>query len=297
MTLQQIRYFLVLAEELHFWKTAEKVYVSQSSLSRQIQSLEEELGVTLFERDKRNVKLTDAGVFLKKKWEDLLDEFDRTLQHAKKIEEGSSGLISIAYPGSISYNYLPELLRIFSEEKPDLKVELMEPTDITLENLLTSYQIDVAFSRNTVLNSSICSERLYAEPVCLVVPKNHWLTAEDFVDLRDVKDEKFILSGLHHTTYFSSLLRSIFNTYGFEPQAHIESDFGSMILNLISRELGISILPYSFQFSLNSHVRFITLPEKTELFINWRKNDDRKIVKNVIEYATNLGKRYNQQFI
>lgn len=173
----------------------------------------------------------------------------------------------------------------------------MEPTDITLENLLTSYQIDVAFSRNTVLNSSICSERLYAEPVCLVVPKNHWLTAEDFVDLRDVKDEKFILSGLHHTTYFSSLLRSIFNTYGFEPQAHIESDFGSMILNLISRELGISILPYSFQFSLNSHVRFITLPEKTELFINWRKNDDRKIVKNVIEYATNLGKRYNQQFI
>lgn len=64
MTLQQIRYFLVLAEELHFWKTAEKVYVSQSSLSRQIQSLEEELGVTLFERDKRNVKLTDAGVFL-----------------------------------------------------------------------------------------------------------------------------------------------------------------------------------------------------------------------------------------
>nr|BFF40125.1 hypothetical protein BACY1_19300 [Tenacibaculum mesophilum] len=66
MTIQQIRYFLILAEELHFWKTAEKVYTSQSSLSRQIQSLEEELGITLFERDKRNVKLTEAGVFLKK---------------------------------------------------------------------------------------------------------------------------------------------------------------------------------------------------------------------------------------
>lgn len=297
MTLQQIRYFLALAEELHFWKTAEKVYVSQSSLSRQIQSLEEELGVTLFERDKRNVKLTDAGTFLKNKWTDLIDEFERTLQHAKKIEEGSSGLISIAYPGSISYNYLPELLRIFSEEKPDLKVELLEPTDITLENLLTSYQIDVAFSRNEVLNTSILSERLYAEPVCLVVPKNHWLTTESFVDLRDAKDEKFILSGLHHNTYFSSLLRSIFNTYGFEPQTHIESDFGSMILNLISRNLGVSILPYSFQFSLNSGVRFITLPEKTELFINWRKNDDRNIVKNVIKYATNLGKRYHKRFI
>lgn len=297
MTFQQIRYFLTLAEELHFWKTAEKVYTSQSSLSRQIQSLEEELGVTLFERDKRNVKLTEAGVFLKKKWDVLLDEFDRTHQHAKKIDEGSSGLVSIAYPGSISYNYLPELLKIFSEEKPDLKIELMEPTDITLEKLLSSYQIDVAFSRNKVLNTSILSERLYAEPVCLVVPKDHWVTEDSFVDLRDVKDEKFILSGLHHTTYFSSLLRNIFNTYGFEPQTHIESDFGSMILNLIGRGLGISILPYSYQFSLNTNLRFITLPENTELYINWRKNDNRKIIKNVIEYAVTLGKSYNRKFI
>ncbi|CAM1369773.1 LysR family transcriptional regulator [Tenacibaculum litoreum] len=297
MTFQQIRYFLTLAEELHFWKTAEKVYTSQSSLSRQIQSLEEELGITLFERDKRNVKLTEAGVFLKKKWDVLLDEFDRTHQHAKKIDEGSSGLVSIAYPGSISYNYLPELLKIFSEEKPDLKVELMEPTDITLEKLLSSYQIDFAFSRNEVLNTSILSERLYAEPVCLVVPKDHWITEDSFVDLRDVKDEKFILSGLHHTTYFSSLLRNIFNTYSFEPQTHIESDFGSMILNLIGRGLGISILPYSYQFSLNTNLRFITLPENTELYINWRKNDNRKIIKNVIEYSVKLGKNYNRKFI
>ncbi|TDQ23986.1 LysR family transcriptional regulator [Tenacibaculum caenipelagi] len=297
MTFQQIRYFLVLAEELHFWKTAEKVYTSQSSLSRQIQALEEELGITLFERDKRNVKLTDAGIFLKKKWGDLLDEFDRTHQHAKKIEEGSSGLVSIAYPGSISYNYLPELLKIFSEEKPDLKVELMEPIDISIENLLTNYQIDLAFSRNKVLNSSVLFEKLYAEPVCLVVPENHWLTADNFVDLKDVKNEKFIISGLHHTTYFSSLLRNIFNTYGFEPQTHIESDFGSMILNLISKGLGISILPYSFQFSLNSKVRFIKLPENTELYINWRKNDNRKITQDVINYSINLGKNYRKKFV
>ncbi|MEY8861509.1 LysR family transcriptional regulator substrate-binding protein [Tenacibaculum singaporense] len=130
-----------------------------------------------------------------------------------------------------------------------------------------------------------------------MVPKDHWVTEDSFVDLRDVKDEKFILSGLHHTTYFSSLLRNIFNTYGFEPQTHIESDFGSMILNLIGRGLGISILPYSYQFSLNTNLRFITLPENTELYINWRKNDNRKIIKNVIEYAVKLGKSYNRKFV
>src|SRR5690606_17078633 len=102
MTLQQIRYFLVLAKELHFWKTAEKVYTSQSSLSRQIQMLEEEVGIQLFERNKRNVKLTEAGKFLQARWEIQLDEFDRSLREAKKIHQGSSGNLSLAYPGSIS---------------------------------------------------------------------------------------------------------------------------------------------------------------------------------------------------
>ena len=68
MTTQQIKYFLSLATELHFWKAAEKLFISQSTLSRQIQSLEEEIGYQLFKRDKRNVKLTDAGIFLKDKW-------------------------------------------------------------------------------------------------------------------------------------------------------------------------------------------------------------------------------------
>ena len=84
MTIQQIRYFLVLAEELHFWKTSEKVYISQSSLSRQIQALEEELGFMLLERDKRNVKLTEAGKFLQERWSVLLDEMERAQTQAKK---------------------------------------------------------------------------------------------------------------------------------------------------------------------------------------------------------------------
>ncbi|WP_240484986.1 LysR family transcriptional regulator [Arenibacter latericius] len=85
MTIQQIKYFLILANELHFWRSAEKTFISQSSLSRQIQSLEQELGVQLFERDKRNVKLTDAGKFLKEKYAVLIEELDQYHRHAKKL--------------------------------------------------------------------------------------------------------------------------------------------------------------------------------------------------------------------
>lgn len=294
MTTQQIKYFLVLAEELHFWKTSEKVYTSQSSLSRQIQSLEDELGIQLFERNKRNVKLTEAGQFLKKHWEVLLDDFDRTCKQAKKIDEGTSGAIAIAYPGSISFNFLPQLLENLNHEMPDLKTELTEPTDVTQEELLLNYKVDIAFSRDAIQNPTISSRKLYAEPVCLVVPQNHWLREDNFNDFRDLKDEKFIISGLHHTTHFASLLRSIFNTYDFEPKTSIKSDFGGMILNLVSNGLGISILPYSFQSAINNKLRFIKLSEEVDLFVNWRSDDRTQTTKNVINYSIKIGKRFNQ---
>lgn len=292
MTIQQIKYFLVLAKELHFWNTSEIVSISQSSLSRQIQSLEDELGLKLFERDKRNVKLTDAGVFLKAQWATFINELDRTHRQAKKIDAGTSGVISIAYPGSISFGFLPNLIKILSDKMPDLKVELTEPTDINHEKLILDHEIDITFSRDMILNPTISSKKLYSESVCLVVSKEHWLTEENFEDLSTVRNENFIISSLHNSTYFASLLRNLFKTYDFEPKTMIESDFGNMILNLVSKNLGISILPYSFKFANNPNVRFIEIKEHVDLYINWRKSDQNKVVKNIVEYSVELGEHY-----
>lgn len=291
MTFQQIRYFLVLAEELHFWKTAEKVYTSQSALSRQIQSLEEELEVKLFDRDKRNVKLTAAGTFLQRHWKVLIADFDRTHRQAKKINEGTSGLVSIAYPGSISFSFLPDLVKVLNDHIPDLKIELTEPTDQNHEKLLLSHQIDIAFSRDRILNPSIDSVKLYSESMYLVVPEDHWIDEHSFTDIRDVQEENFIISGLHHTTVFASLLRNLFKQYGIKPKTTIESDFGGMILNLVSKGLGISILPHSFQFAAHNKVRFIEINENVDLYINWHNHDPSKIIKNIVEYSEVLGKK------
>lgn len=98
MDLQQIKYFLALARELHFWNTAGKMNITQSALSRQIQSLENQLGVQLFERNKRNVKLTAAGQFLKEKWEVELSKLEFIHQSARQIQLGESGTITILIP-------------------------------------------------------------------------------------------------------------------------------------------------------------------------------------------------------
>lgn len=102
MELQQIKYFLALSQELHFWKTSERMFITQSALSRQIKALENEIGVQLFERSKRTVKLTEAGMFLRDKWLPLLDEINRIHVQARKIDQGATGLIRIGYPGSIA---------------------------------------------------------------------------------------------------------------------------------------------------------------------------------------------------
>lgn len=285
MTIQQINYFLTLASELHFWRTAEKIFISQSTLSRQIQALEDELGVQLFERDKRNVKLTDAGKFLQEKWTTVISELDQIHRQAKNIEKGISGHVSITYPGSIAFKFLPEFLVILNSNMPELKLELTEPTDENHEKLLLNYQTDIAFSRDEIKNKNIDSLKLYSEPICLVVPNNHWFNKESLKNLKELKDEKFIISGLHQNTFFASLLRTFFTKSDFEPKTIIESDFGGMILNLVSKEIGISILPLSFKIAKAKNVRFVKLDEEIDLYINWRKNEPNKTIQKVVEYA------------
>lgn len=280
--LQQIKYFISLAQELHFWNTAEKMFITQSALSRQIKALEDELGLKLFERNKRNVKLTKAGVFLRDQWIPMLDEINRIHRQARKIHKGAYGSVSIGYPGSIAYGFLPELIASIAHTLPELKVELAEPTDISFEQLLLNYQMDLAFRRDPAENPALKSICLYSEHFSLVVPKNHHLNEENCQGLQDVKEEKFILSGLQHKTFYVASLRQIFDDYGFSPNVYIESDFGGMILSLVAKGLGVSVLPSSYAFSALPDVRFINLPQKVNLYVIWRKDDASPVLKNVL---------------
>ncbi|GEQ85000.1 LysR family transcriptional regulator [Patiriisocius marinistellae] len=282
MTTQQIKYFLVLAEELHFWNTAEKVFISQSSLTRQIQALEDELGFSLFERNKRNVKLTNAGKFLQKHWTKTINELDQIYRQAKKIDQGDAGHVSISYPGSITFSVLPSFLEIIKNNLPDLKLELAELTDENHQKLLLDYNTDIAFSRDSIQHANIQSLKLSTEPICIAVPNNHWLDKKSISNIEKLKHENFIISGLHQTTFFSSLLRKLFNQLGFEPRISIESDFGGMILNLVSKGLGISILPHSFKHSKFDNVRFIDLKQTIDLYMHWRKNEHNKTITKVV---------------
>lgn len=282
MDIQQIKYFLALAEELHFWKTSEKVGITQSALSRQIIALENELQVKLFDRDKRNVKLTPAGHFLKDKWHFQLKEIEIIQKQALQIHLGESGTIKIAHPDSLSSSIIPEIVSKISSAFPKLSVELLQMPYSEEEECLKNHKVDFLLSRDITNSPYLTSKKLIFESLCLVVPNDHHLKIADDITPGNMKDQKFILTYGGSTSTYDALIDEIFKYYNFKPDYCITSQFGSTITSLIKKGLGISILPQSYNDGDNNGLRFIPLPFTSDLYITWRKDDPNTILKNIV---------------
>lgn len=273
---QQIHYFLALADELHFWKTSEKVFITQSALSRHIKSIEQELGFELFERDKRNVKLTPAGEFLRDNYAKLLADYESVTRRAKLIASGELGAIRIGYPASITFSVLPELLLALHEQYPHITAQMMEVDAIDVDPFLLSHRIDIAFNREPAKSKELSSAKLMTENFALVVPAYHRFAKKREISLQELsklKNEEFVLPSLTGKSEHASQLRAIFQEAGFSPSILFESDFGVTLLGLVAKGLGISIMPISYSHHLKHAVHFIKIPPTSDLLAIWRKGD------------------------
>lgn len=291
MNLQQIKYFLELADELHFWKTSEKIFITQSALSRQIKSLENELGIQLFERDKRNVKLTTAGEFLKNELAKILTDFESITRHAKQIAAGETGTIRIGHPASITFSLLPDLLSQFAQKYPNVIAQMVEVDAIDVDSFLLTHRIDLAFNREPCKAKGLESKPLFTENFALVVPSNHPINQMSEINLSDLKDEWFVLPSLVGKSEHAAQLRAIFAEAGFSPKVRFESDFGATILGLVAKGLGISIEPFSYSYYLTEEVKFIKIPANSSLYVTWRCDDANPVLQNflnVIETSVNV---------
>ncbi|MFT3920300.1 LysR family transcriptional regulator [Cloacibacterium sp.] len=283
MDIQQLKYFLALSKELHFWNTSAKMNITQSALSRQIQSLENELGVQLFYRDKRNVKLTPAGKFLQEKWSEELNQMEAFHQLAKQIHLGEFGTLRIAHPDSISSSVLPHFIKKISDAFPYLTLELVQLTNETQEEYLKNYKIDLAFSRDVNTSSAINEKKLGYENLSFVVPENHHFKTLSDISEESLKDQKFLLTTGDYSSSYNLLVQEVINTYHINLDSYIRCEFGSTIISLIKNGLGISILPHSYHLHQNIGIRFIPLPFVTDLYLQWRKDDPNPILKNILE--------------
>lgn len=283
MDLQKLKYFLELADELHFWKTSEKVFITQSALSRQIKSLENELGFPLFERDKRNVKLTAAGEFLQTEFRRILIDFESVTRRAKQISKGEIGTLRIGHPASITFSVLPKILSELAEKHPHILVQMLEVDAVDVDSSLLTHRIDLAFNREITKSKELESKMLMTENFALVVSVNHPINQENKIDLHKLKDEWFVLPSLDGQSEHAAQLRAIFAEAGFSPKVRFESDFGATLLGLVAKGLGISIMPFSYSHYLTEEIKFLKLHANSSLYATWRFKEESAVMTNFLK--------------
>lgn len=285
--LRHIRYFLAVAEELHFRKAAERLYISQPGLSRQIKQMEDDLGIKLFERNNRKVNLTKVGLYLQTELSRKLKNLDHIFIHAKLLQEGKNGILNLGYVGSAMHKIIPDLLLKFKKDHPNVLFNLKEMDNKKqIENLFLQ-NIDVSFTRLERVSRDLNILQVLKEPFCLVLPKDYPIDSTNFKDISQFKNESFILFDQEFSPSYYKKVMQIFDDSGFTPQISHNTIHASTIYKLVENKLGIAIVPKSLQLKFYKNVKFIELdkiPQRTILSIVWDDNNTNPILEILLNY-------------
>jgi len=285
LELRHLKYFLAVANELHFRKAAEKLFISQPGLSRQIKELEDHLHITLFERHNRQVKLTIAGLYLKDALIKNLKSLDAIINHAKLLEDGKDGQLNFGYVGSAMQQIIPNLLLKFTKDHPNVLFSLKEmDTEKQIEGL-RNQAIDIGFVRLERIPRGIEMYPILKEPFCLVLPKDHYLSNTTFKNLAQCKDEHFILFDPNYSAAYYEKVMTVFDDSGFSPLVTHNTIHADSIYKLVENNFGISIVPKSLTNQNNSKIKFIELnkiPQRTILSAIWSKDNKNPILNKIL---------------
>lgn len=279
---RHLRYFKVVAEELHFRKASEKLFITQPGLSRQIKQLEEELGVLLFIRSKRQVELTEAGKYLYDESRNLLNQLEGVKRSIQLIDKGEEGELRIGFVGSAMQQAIPGLLLKLKNHFPKIHTSLQEMSNKDQIFGIEHNQLDIGFIRAKDAPEGISSQQIFKDNFSLVLPKGHPATQESFTDLSEFSEESFILfSSDYSRTYYNKIM-SIFDDHGFSPKISHRSVHANTIFRLVENGLGIAIVPTSLKHGFELDIKFIELKnvkQTTYLSLIWKEGKENRLIK------------------
>ncbi len=276
LELRHFKYFLAVAEELHFRKAAEKLFISQPGLSRQIKQMEEILETPLFVRSKKKVSLTKAGEYLKGEIEFILNHLELTKKQLKLIANGDFGEIRIGFLGSAMQNVIPELLLRLKGNFPQIKTSLEELSNNAQVNAILKDKLDIGFVRLARVPKEIHIQSVFEDTFSVVLPKNHSITAETFKGVEQLKEEDFILFSQDYSPFYYDTVMSICEDAGFAPKVSHKSVHAQTIFKLVENNLGIAIVPTTLQYGFKMKVKFLELKnfdQKAILSVIWKKDN------------------------
>jgi DNA-binding transcriptional LysR family regulator len=277
MESRQLRYFVTVARERNFTRAAEKLRIAQPPLSRQIQALEEEFGVSLFDRSRRPLALTDAGRLLFEQSVQVLDRMDEMKSMLRRLVEAQRQHFAIGFVASTLYGYLPEVIRRYRDARPDVELTLHELTTMEQLAALKEGRIDVGFGRIRLDDPGIERVLLRNERLCAALPQTHRLAARATpVSLAELAQDSLVVYPKSPRPSFADQVLSLFRERDLRPPAVHEVRELQTALGLVAAESGVCLVPASVERLRRDNVVYRPLDETgavSPIIMSFRKGE------------------------
>ncbi|MGG2779381.1 LysR substrate-binding domain-containing protein [Pseudomonas aeruginosa] len=292
MELRHLRYFIAVAEELHFGRAAERLGISQPPLSQQIQALEEEIGARLFERTNRRVELTDAGRLFLDESRQVLAQVDKAVLLACRAHLGELGELKIGFTSSAPFtSTIPSSIHAFRKAYPDVHLDLQEMSSRQVLKALLEESLQVGVIRPLALPDAVHWVELFREPLVAVLRADHPLAAgsEDGLAIAALAEEPFVFFPRSYGTGLYDQVIALTRQAGFSPRIAQEASEAMTIIGLVSAGLGVSILPASFRRTRVDGVVYRTLSDPEATTAVWlvrRQNEGSPLALSFIDLVT-----------
>jgi DNA-binding transcriptional LysR family regulator len=295
MELRQLRYFVAVAEELHFGHAAQRLRIAQPALSRQIQALEEELQVRLLFRNRRRVQITPAGQVFLDRSRLLLSRAEDAVFAAQRAGSGASGSLNLGFVGSATYDVLPAVLRAFTRTFPEVDLILSEMTVHAQLDALTEKRIDVGLVRLPRKIEGLVFQTISREPLYVALPSSHHLAQLPAVRLPALAGEPFVLYPDYPQPSWTEFVIGLCQQSGFQPIVVQRTVEIQTTLSLVAAGIGISIVPACLGNITRKDVvyrRLIGLRARTELLAAYREHDPSRVVQNFLGVLSHTLRTY-----
>lgn len=288
MELRHLRYFVTVAEELHFGRAAQRLNMSQPPLSRQIQELEEEVGFPLFVRQYHKVALTAAGAVYLSQVKRALEQLETARQDAADVAHGRKGRLRIGLGTHLPDGYLSRVLAVFQQQAPGMAIDLTEAPGPRMLRVLQKKSIDVAFLMTPPGKTGLVVKALLREPLVIVVPEGHRYATAPLLDLGQLAEENFVLCRQYEDPGYRELVEALCRQAGFTPHVLQAVEHKRTVLDLVAQGLGVSVVQASAVAERSTGVRARQFPKPVphvDTAIVWRDDTPLDVIAPLVELA------------
>jgi DNA-binding transcriptional LysR family regulator len=289
MELRHLRYFTAVVECKGYREASRRLHITQPSISQAVSDLEDELGLKLFSRNGRNARVTAEGEIFYADAVRLLQQAETAIHTAKRAAQGKVGKLSIGFIGSATLSFLPDLIRRYKREYPNVKLELHDLYPVELDEACDRGEIDIAITRPLSLERSKNRQStvLLRDPLVAVIPRSRRLKSKK-IRLADLANERFILFHRQGAPGVFDTIVGACRSQGFSPRVENQPNSMQTILSLVEAEEGVAIVPASIS-NLRSHgVQFVRLvPDlHLDLIVAWRADEPSVVVRTFLDFLS-----------